>query len=165
MRRFPDHTYTAIDTLPYHPHYEPGQPGYAPSKSAKCFRRRLRRSFGTYQKMEGYLYFKGHNLTYYTSTNAEHYDVPPNADILLRGYCPMTWDLSYSDKRTIYLACDTNHSSFSSIDRDDIEIICFCDHAPCWRDDVDSDFSDDEGYDDFQSELPIPGMYNYYNNL
>jgi hypothetical protein len=102
----------AYDTLPFHAHYEHGQAGWKHTKTKKCFFRKLRNEFGTYEKVNGHLEFtlpNGGILEYHYSVNSHHVDIP-HGDILIRGYFNdgAKWLDAYNDiERTIYLADDT----------------------------------------------------------
>lgn len=103
--------YLVYDSLPYFKHYKKNEAGFKDTKSRKCFFRRLRKVFGTYENLDdGTLYFKDHNLTYHYSIDAETINIP-KGDILIRGYFPRSkrWiDAMSEEDRTVYVACDTS---------------------------------------------------------
>ena len=132
--------YVCYDTLPYYSHYKPGQRGYPPTKSKSCFFRKLRKTFGTYEKQDdGVLSFAKHNMTYHYSTNAElHAELSeiPHGDVLIRGYMPLSrqWlDVFHDPNRVIYASCDTD---LSHLDENgvDTEIVHFCGDGYCFYD-------------------------------
>ena len=102
----------AYDTLPFYAHYKRGQPGWKHTKSKKCFFKKLRNQFGTYEKINGHLEFDLQNggiLEYHYSTNSHNIDIP-DGDILIRGYFNdgEKWlDVYDDDDRIVYLATDT----------------------------------------------------------
>ena len=105
------------ESLPFTPHYDPGQVGWKFSKNKKCFLRNLRRTFGTYKKIDGHLEFilptcvahKYITLEYNYSVDSTTI-TPPEGDVLIKGYLDQSlkWLAAMKEKgRKVFVATST----------------------------------------------------------
>ena len=120
--------YICVDTLPKIAHYKPGQVGWKHTSSHKVFFDKLKKTFGDCEiKSPTELFFPRFNLTYFHSTNAHHFPIPPDSDVLFRGYICSSW-LPLLKNRRVFVTCDTCCDDFPH------EELCVCGSSRCqWQ--------------------------------
>ena len=135
--------YILVDTLPKHPHYRPGQPGYEPTRSKRNFYNTLCDEFcaqsDTGIKAKVWTW-QGEKFKVYCNTGDFEMKLDKGKDysLFIRGYRPNDVFLDSTDWKHIYQANDSmllsRYRNCSTI----LEV-CDCFDDLVWDDDSDFD--------------------------